>query len=344
MRVLARALLVVTAIFLFILSLQMLKRGAGSIMPLLDAVRAEGVLNAFGLGWLLAYIVLSGSPVAATALALFGARQISAVEALGMIAGSRFGAAFVVLLAGILYSLRRRRGMGAVATGILCLLVTWSVYAPATVIGYLLLASGALDGLRLPAVTAVTGLVEVVYDPIVHWAEAAAGPTLLFVAGMGALVASFSLFDRALPSINPEHSRFRQIAFVVYRPNVMFLLGIAVTCMTLSVSVSLGLLVPLSAKGYVRRENIVPYIMGANISTFLDTLVVAVLVGDPRALSVVMAEMLSVILVSLIILLGFYAAYRDGIEWCLSWATMDRRAFLVFSGLMMLVPLLMMVW
>src|SRR5262245_20212140 len=96
-------LLFVGALFLFILSLELLKKGAGGVMPLLRSLHVVGVLNTFGLGWLMAYCVLSGSPIAAVALTLFGAHQVSDVEALGMIAGSRFGAAFVVLLLGAIH-------------------------------------------------------------------------------------------------------------------------------------------------------------------------------------------------------------------------------------------------
>ena len=60
---------------------------------------------------------------------------------------------------------------------------------------------------------------------------------------------------------------------LLYRPLVTFALGLAVTTLTMSVSVSLSVLVPLSARGYIRRENVIPYIMGANITTFVDTLV-----------------------------------------------------------------------
>lgn len=342
MKVLRQALLVAAAFALFVLGLEMLKRGAGGIMPALRSFHLEGILNTFGLGWIMAYCVLSGSPVAAVALTLFGARQMTDVETLGMIAGSRFGASFVVLLLGTIYYFRQRRAMATVATGVLCLLVTWTIYIPATFIGYVLLVTDVLAGFRLVAPESIGGVVDALWGPIVDSLAAVLHQAALFGLGVFTLVASFSLFDRALPDLKPQHSRFRQIAFVVYRPWVMFILGVGVTCLTLSVSVSLGLLVPLSAKGYVRRENIIPYIMGANISTFLDTLAVSLLVGEPRALSVVLAEMLGVSLISLAILLGFYASYRDGLEWCLEMVTRNRRTFLLFVGIIMIVPAVLM--
>ena len=340
--IISKILLVVSALFLFILGLQMLKTGAGGIMPVLKGLHLEGIINLFGLGWVMAYCVLSGSPIAAISLGLFGAHKITDVESLGMIAGSRFGASFVVLLLGAVHYFRGRRAMVTVATGVLCLLVTWTIYTPATVIGYVLLKTDLLEGARLPLPGAVTGLIELVYDPILKVMAVYLRPAVLFVMGVVTLLSAFTLFDRALPDIDPEHSRFKQIANVVYRTNVMFILGIAVTCVTLSVSVSLGLLVPLSAKGYVRRENIIPYIMGANISTFIDTLVASMLVGEPHAFTVVLAEMLGVSLFSLVVLFGFYANYRDGIEWCLEWITLSRRTFLIFVGAITVVPLFLM--
>ena len=63
------------------------------------------------------------------------------------------------------------------------------------------------------------------------------------------------------------------MARILYRPVVTFLLGALVTLLTMSVSLSLSILVPLSMRGYVRRENVIPYVMGANITTFIDTLI-----------------------------------------------------------------------
>jgi hypothetical protein len=50
-----------------------------------------------GDGWLGAYLVLSGSPVAATAISLFGAGTTSVLQTFTMLSGSRLGASFIVL-------------------------------------------------------------------------------------------------------------------------------------------------------------------------------------------------------------------------------------------------------
>src|SRR3712207_1598968 len=66
---LRKSLFVVVAMFLFILALQLLKQGAKPLAPLLTNVLGiDSAANTLGFGWLVAYGVLSGSPVAAISL------------------------------------------------------------------------------------------------------------------------------------------------------------------------------------------------------------------------------------------------------------------------------------
>src|SRR6185503_137463 len=103
----------------------------------------------------------------------------------------------------------------------------------------------------------------------------------------------------------------------------MFLLGAAITSLSMSVSVSLSILVPLSNRGFIRRENVIPYIMGANITTFVDTLLASVLLNNPAAFTVVMTEMLSITLVSFVILVAFYHRYERAMLSFVSWVTAE---------------------
>jgi len=339
LKIALKTMLALAAFFVFVLALETIKTSARGIAPLLHTIHVEGILNLFGLGWVMAYAVLSGSPIAAVALSLYGASTISDVEALGMIAGSRFGASFVVLLVGAVHYMRGQRKIITVAAGVLALLTTWSIYAPATVGGYILLTTGAIDSVRFQAPGFFVSFLDMTIKPLVGMAAPFLHPFALFVAGVAMLLGAFKLFDAILPEINPQHGRFRRIADIVYRPKVMFLLGVAVTCLTLSVSVSVGILVPLSAKGYVRRENVIPYVMGANISTFIDTLFASLLVGAPKAFTVVLAEMLSVGTVTLLVLFLFYRPYSRALEAVLERTIRDRRSFIIFMTVTMAMPI-----
>ncbi|HEY0735216.1 MAG TPA: hypothetical protein VGD69_09955 [Herpetosiphonaceae bacterium] len=344
---LRKTLLAIVAIFFFILAPELLKKGAGPLGPFLkDTLGIKNATNTLGFGWLVAYGVLSGSPVAAIALSFFDQKVITDVQTFSMITGSRLGASFIVLFVGFLYYLRGHKRGASIAIGVLCLVVTASIYLPAMAIGYWLLTNGWLDSVRLNSGSQLTSVLDVIYDPILGFVNTRLGslPWLIFFIGIGVLLFSFSLLDRALPEMNAERSAFQRIGRLVYRPMAMFVLGMAVTSVTLSVSVSLSILVPLSAKGFIRRENMLPYIMGANITTFIDTLFAAFVMSGPAAFTIVLVEMVSVAVISLIVLLTFYRLYERAVIWILNVIMRDNRTLGTFVAVMLITPVLLLFW
>ena len=91
----ARLAAALAGLLLFVLSLEMLKRGASGVGPMLRAAGVSGLAGGIGAGWLGACLLLSGSPVAAVALTLLASGTLTTAETFGMISGSRLGAAFV---------------------------------------------------------------------------------------------------------------------------------------------------------------------------------------------------------------------------------------------------------
>lgn len=338
---LIKGLVALTGLFLFILALRLLSKGAGGIGPVLT--RTLGIsspANTLGFGWLFAYVVLSGSPVAAIALSFFDSDQITAVQAFTMITGSRLGASFIVLFIGFIYYLRGRPRAASISIGVLALTVTASTYIPALGLGYWMLDTHMLDRVRID-VPGVASFVEAVFDPLVQVAQSYLNNWLVFLGGIAVLLFAFNMLDRALPQVDAEHSAFGRVGALVYRPLAMFVLGMAITSVTLSVSVSLSILVPLSAKGFIRRENTLPYIMGANITTFIDTLVAALIYSKPLAFTIVLVEMLSVTIISLAILLLFYRTYERVVMRTLERIIHSNRLLVAFMVVMIISPIVL---
>jgi len=123
------------------------------------------------------------------------------------------------------------------------------------------------------------------------------------------MLVSFWMVDRALPKLHLQGTGLERINRLLFRPGVSFLLGAGVTALTMSVSVSLSMLIPLSNRGFIRQENVTPYIMGANVTTFIDTLVAAGLLANPEAITIVLVQMVSVTLVSLTVLFLAFPTY-----------------------------------
>jgi len=326
----------------FVLALGLMKEGAGGLAPLLRGhLEITNAADSMGFGWLMAYLVLSGSPVAVAAVVLLSADALLSSQAFTMVAGSRLGAGLIVLLVGFIYILRGHERWTALTAGVLSLLLTGSIQLVTLPMGLLILRQGWLDGLSVPALEGLAAGVNRGLEPLIGPFVAFLPNWTLFVAGVGLATLSFRLFDRALPQVRLERTNFGQIPRLVYRPEVMFLMGLAITLFTMSVSISVGILVPLSARGYMRRENIIPYILGANISTLVDTLIAAALLGDPRAVTVVVTHMACATIVSLLLILLAYRSYERAISDALAWITRRRRNFSFFLGVILVVPIVL---
>lgn len=336
--------IMVVGMFVFILALELLKAGAkvygGEIVRLLHVTNTA---NSLGFGWLLAYIFLSGSPVAAIAITFFASGTIDGLQAFTMITGSRLGASFIVLFVGFIYYLRGHRRAASIAIGVLSLLTTAAIYLPAMALGYWMLNVRPVAAPQTEVTTPLASFIDVIFDPIVALITSVLPAWMLMIGGVGALLLAFHLLDRALPEMHPERSAFQRIGRLVYRPAAMFILGMLVTSVTLSVSVSLGILVPLSARGLVRRENTLPYIMGANITTFIDTLVAALIVGGAAAFTIVLIEMVSVTILSLLILLLFYRPFERAILNLQELIIYNNRTLGAFLCIMLLIPVLLLI-
>ncbi|MDP9419098.1 MAG: hypothetical protein M3P53_02935 [Actinomycetota bacterium] len=339
-----RLVYLIAGIGLFVTALGLMRSGATALIPALEgSVFTDNAWSTLGLGWLGACVVLSGSPVAASALALLDGGAIERTQSFTMLTGSRLGAAFVVLVVGVVYAVRRSGTSGRrapISIGILSLLMTAVAYVPGAVVGYLLLDGGVLDGFDIGTWPALTSLTDNLFGWAVDVATEVLPGWLLFPAGVGVLLGGFALFDKVLPTIGSHQLEDRADAWYTRRWP-MFLLGLGVTVLTLSVSVSLTLLVPLVAKGYLRRANTLPYIAGANITTMVDTLVAAVLLGNQDAVRVVLAVTMAVTVWTLALLTFAYPTLR---RLCLGLARGALRSpprLAAFTAVLLTVPLVL---
>jgi Na+/phosphate symporter len=333
------------SLFLFVLAITLMKEGARGLTSLVrDTFAVHNAINSLGFGWLFAYVIMSGSPVAAVALTFFDAGAIDQLSAFTMITGSRLGASFIVLFIGFIYVLRGRNRAASLSMGLLSLTVTGTTYLVGLVVGLALLYTGAFDQLQLRSGTMLNSVTDLIFDPIAALFIAYLPLWLIFLIGLGVIMTSFSLFDRCLPEMTIKESQVGRVSRLVYRPWVMFLMGAVVTLISMSVSISLSILIPLSNRGFVRRENVIPYIMGANITTFIDTLLAAVLLNNSPAFTVVFVEMTSITMVSVVILTTIYHHYERAMLDFVEWVTAHTRNLVIFMTIIFVTPLLLMLF
>jgi len=337
-----KVVIFILSLFLFILAITLMREGARDLAPLVrDRFAVNNPANSLGFGWLFAYTIMSGSPVAAAALTFFDAGVINLLSTFTMITGSRLGASFIVLFIGFIYVLRGRNRANSLGMGLLSLTVTGTTYLAALLVGVLLLNSGILNDIQLQSGAILTSVTDLIFDPVAAFFLTYLPRWSLFLVGLGFIIISFNLFDKCLPEMAIKESQVGRMSRLVYRPWVMFVVGAAITMISMSVSVSLSILVPLSQRGFVRRENVIPYIMGANITTFVDTLLAAILLNNPAAFIVVLAEMLSITIVSILILAFVYHRYERAMLAAVNSIVASNRNLALFMFTILFIPIIL---
>jgi len=337
-----KVLLFIVSLYLFILAITLMKDGARGLEPLIENILSiSNAANGLGFGWLASYLIMSGSPVAAAAVTFFDAGIIDSITTFAMITGSRIGASFLVLLIGFLYVLRGRDRATSLSMGLLALLVTITTYIPSFILGTILLNTDLSNNVNQPPANIINALTDRLILPISSIIVRLLPDWGVFLVGLGIILLSFNLFDKCLPQMTLKESQFGRVSRLVYHPLVMFTIGAAITMISMSVSLSLSILVPLSNRGYIRRENVIPYILGANITTFIDTLFAASLLDNSSAFGIVLISMLSITIVSITLLLTIFRPYQYRVNRLVYQITSNNRNMAIFLLLIFMIPLVM---
>lgn len=331
-------------VVMFLFAVQLLGETTEAVAPLINPLfdrLVVGDASALGLGWLGAYALGNGSVIAALALSLFAADIVSPAQLYLLVAGSRLGAVAIVVFIGGLEWLQKERYslQKSVSMGVLAFLLTHSIYLPVTVIGYL-----ALPAMHDRFVQASRGW-SIGVDSLDYLAPVndavigTLGPALSFVVAVGILFASLKLFDRVLTEV--DTSTVRRRVFSRFRnPALSFGIGLLVTGVTTSVAFSLGVIVPLYNRGYVEREELIPYVLGANVGTLVDTLAVAVVLGTVGGIAIVL-ELVAIAAAITFVALLFRSVYIPAVISLDRRLVEDRRAFALFMLALVALPLLL---
>jgi sodium-dependent phosphate cotransporter len=332
-----------SAILLFLFAIQLLGAATEAARPTIARGHDRIVFgsgSALGVSWLVTYAMTSGSVVAALAVSLLASGIASVSGAFMMIVGSRIGGgAIVVIIGGLDYVQEDTTGSMREGTslGLLTFLITLTIYVPTALLGLLVLATvrpelfAATRGLDLPV-----GALRF-YGPIVDAVTVAIGPWSALALAIALLLVGLWLFDSVLERVETETVR-RHVFRHFGRQWTAFGVGVLITALTTSVAFSLGVVVPLYNRGFVRREEITPYVLGANLSTLLDTLVVAFVLDTAAGVTIVLL-ILGLATAFTLLALFAYDPYVTVIHAGQDKLLSDRRYFVGFLLVMVLVPL-----
>lgn len=333
------------SILLFLFAVQLLGTATEAAKPLIERFLVRVVVgdgSALGLSWLVTYGLTNGSVVAALALSLFRSELVTVSALFLMIVGSRLGGSAIVILIGAFDYLQdphRQSFSEGTSLGLLTFLITFTIYVPVAVLGFVVLRTAEAEFLELTGGLSIPVQSLQVFYPVTEVVVRLLGAGLALIVALAVLLASLWLFDELLERVHTE--TIRTYVFGYFERRWMaFAIGIVITALTTSVAFSLGVVVPLYNRKFVRRDEIVPYILGANIGTFFDTLVVAFVLETPAGVSIVLL-VVGIATVLTVLALIEYDSYARFVDDTQNRLVTDRRYFVGFGVLLVVVPVIL---
>ncbi len=339
-----RLFYVAIAILILIFSLELLKSSAGAVAPDLEEllVFVDNSRGALGFGWLMSYVVMSGYPVTVLSISFLDAGVFNELFTFLMINGSRLGASLIVILIGVVSSLKggEKDIVEGSSIGFLTLIVTYSIQIPAIFLGLVLLQWSAIDFTpNLGFLVVLSNLYDPMVSPILNYI----GPLVGVPLSLAILYFSLTVFEKAFKGVQIESFKSSWINFLMEKTHYSFLLGAAITLLSQTVALSIGIVVPLYMKGFVQRKNLVPYIMGACITTFGGTLAAAFILRSQVGINISLIVILSTFLISGFFLI-VYRYYHKAILATTNFFLKKNERLVFLAFLMFIVPFLLLLF
>lgn len=306
---LARGLMVLFFLYLFLVGISFLEAGIGSMGAGFQSTLLNSVSHPIaGLcaGLLATALVQSSSVTTSTLVGMVGAGTLPFELAIPMVMGANIGTTITSTLAA-LGSIRRteefRKAFAAATMHDFFNLITVAVLLPLEVTTGILSRSAlaltrVLHGTELNYSQPVSSPIRDAVRLPVGWLEAFLEPGR--AAGVIYLIVALSLIFLALGLITRHMRRLvageveRAMNRIIGRGGgaIGILVGVAVTVAVQSSSITTSILVPLVGSGVLALRSAYPITLGANIGTTITALLASLAVVRPEGLSIALVHLL----------------------------------------------------
>ncbi len=139
-----------------------------------------------------------------------------------------------------------------------------------------------------------TSPLDLILKPVTGFAKElfAGNPIPLLIIALVLLFFSLRFFVKIMRPLAESEFKHKLDEHIFRYPGRTFFLGLSLTVLVQSSSVSTSLIVPLAGIGIVTLETIFPFILGANVGTTITALLASLASSSPTAITVALVHLL----------------------------------------------------
>jgi len=299
-------------IYLFIFSIELIKKTSLFLAPSIKVFLLQGLtpLKAICVGWFTTSIVQSSGAVSSVIAAFTGNNLISLPTAIYIMIGASLGTTITALIISLITVSKRRKdfrhgfeiGLSySIYAAFLVLIVFFLEYFFKFFSRFSFFLASILE--EKISVLKIPNLIEIITSPIINPLFERNHKVILLIIAFAILIFSLRYIGKSVINFFGGEARARRFINKYFDSKYKsYLIGVALTAILFSSSITIGLLVPLAVARLINLKKAIPFILGADLGTFTDVFLASVIIGKTSALAAALAYSLFAVIGAIIFL------------------------------------------
>jgi|TARA_Y100000310_G_scaffold337938_1_gene426266 sodium-dependent phosphate cotransporter len=299
-------------IYLFILSIELIKKSSLLLAPDIKNLLIQNItpLKAISVGWFTTSVVQSSGAVGSITAAFTGNDIINLTTAVYILIGASLGTtitAMIISLITVTYKRRDFRHGFEIA-------LSYSIFSAllAVIVFFLEFFFSIFSKISLFLATAlenktflleIPDIIGIITNPLINIVPIENQKFLALAFGFILLITVLRYIGHSVMDVLGGEKKARKFINKHFESKYKaYFIGVVLTAIVFSSSITIGLLVPLATARLISLRKAIPFILGANLGTFTDTFLAALIIGKTAAIATAFAYALLGVLGTIIFL------------------------------------------
>jgi len=187
--------------------------------------------------------------------------------------------------------------------------------------------------------------------PIINWVDIITYPIdyiinlipleiIILVLSLVILVFSLKYFSQSILELFGEDKAKKFINKYFKNKYKAFLIGLLLTSLLFSSAITIGLMVPLAVTRLINLKKAIPFLLGAEVGTFTDTLLASLITGNSITISLALIYLIFNLIGAIIFLPSTNILFKIGKYFSKKLIKINRPKAIIYFIIFLLIPLL----
>jgi len=285
-------------LYLFVLSIEVIRKSSLALAPNIKDFILQSLtpLKAISVGWFTTSIVQSSGAVASVTAAFVGNNLLSLNLAVYVLMGAFIGTSITALIISFITASKKRRdfrhgfeiGLCYAIYSLFLVIIVFALeylFKSFSKLSFFLasLIQGRISILNIP------DIMNMITSPITKPLFEGNHKLILFFLGFLILIFTLRYISKSVIAVLGGEKNARKFINRFFESKYKaYLIGVLLTAIVFSSSITIGLLVPLAVARLINLKKAIPFIIGANLGTFTDVFLASIIIGKIPALATAM--------------------------------------------------------